>query len=84
MHASTERHDDREEGRGGEKKKTAISEKEREEKKMTERGSGAARSIIDSPGLRELTVCLHERGDCGAAGQTEWDRQRACAARPKQ
>lgn len=38
---------------------------------MTERGSGVAKSIIDSPGLvsRELTVCLHERGAGGAPGR---------------
>jgi len=38
------------------------------ERENTERGSGKARSIIDSPGTRELTVCLHEPASAGPEG----------------
>lgn len=43
--------------------------REGSERENTERGSGEARSIIDSPGTRELTVCLHEPASAGPEGR---------------
>jgi len=63
-------------------------------RRESEHGTGKwweARSIIDSPGTRELTVCLHEPASAGtdgcrfaAAGGRRGSRRGACAARPKQ
>lgn len=52
----------------------------RRQERNTERGSGEARSIIDSPGTRELTVCLHEPASAGWGGGRGGAATRAATA----